>query len=91
MSMWCPPGAVPLASRTRMTTLTTRISATVTPSMTSSSRVPPRTGEMANAQTPARAMPPIRKPDQAGWWVQMPRLSRKVDPKMPAAMEVTTP
>ena len=40
-----PPGAFPIARRTRMTAVTTRISATVTPSTVSSTRVPCRTGE----------------------------------------------
>src|SRR5215212_12141287 len=86
-----PFGAVPVVSLMRMMTLTMRMSATVVPSMTSSTLVPSRMFEAASAHTPPRAMEPTRNGAQAGWFVQMPRLSRKSAPKMPAAVAVTTP
>src|ERR671917_2959 len=50
-----PFGAVPVASLIRMTTLTMRMSATVVPSMTRSTRVPSLMLEAASAHTPAKA------------------------------------
>src|SRR5215218_162599 len=86
-----PFGAVPAASLMRMMTLTIRMSATVVPSITRSTRVPSRMFEAASAHTPARAMAPTTNGAQPGWFVQMPRASRKSAPKMPAAVDVTTP
>src|SRR5829696_8004655 len=86
-----PFGAVPVASLTRMTTLTTRIKATVVDSMPSSTLVPSRMFEAASAHTPAKATAPTAYGAQSGWPVQTPRLSRKSAPKIPDAVAVTTP
>src|SRR5215217_74807 len=86
-----PFGAVPVASLTRMTTLTIRIRATVVASMTSRTLVPSRMLEAASAHTPANAIAPTTNGAQPGWFVQMPRLSRKSAPKIPDAVAVTTP
>jgi hypothetical protein len=86
-----PLGAVPEASLIRMMTLTMRMRATVVPSMTRSTRVPSRMFEAASAHTPASAMAPTRNGAHSGWFVQMPRALRKSAPKMPAAVDVTTP
>src|SRR3954468_15668375 len=86
-----PFGAVPVASLTRMTTLTIRNRATVVPSMTSRTLVPSRMLEAASAHTPASAIAPTTNGAQPGWSVQIPRLSRKSAPKIPDAVAVTTP
>src|SRR5215212_4465226 len=86
-----PLGAVPVASLTRMTTLTIRIRATVVASMTKRTLVPSRMLEAASAHTPANAIAPTTNGAQPGWFVQMPRLSRKSAPKIPDAVAVTTP
>src|SRR5215204_966304 len=86
-----PFGAVPVASLTRMTTLTIRIRATVVASMTSRTLVPSRMLEAASAHTPANAIAPTTNGAQPGWFVQIPRLSRKSAPKIPDAVAVTTP
>jgi hypothetical protein len=86
-----PFGAVPVASRIRITTLTMRMSATVVPSITRSTLVPPRMFDAASAHTPARARAPTTNAAHPGWFVQIPRASRKSAPKMPAAVDVTTP
>src|SRR5829696_3340514 len=86
-----PLGAVPVASLTRMTTLTIRIRATVVASMTSRTLVPSLMFEAASAHTPTNAIAPTTKGAQPGWFVQMPRLSRKSAPKIPDAVAVTTP
>jgi hypothetical protein len=74
-----------------MITDTTRISATVATSIVSSTRVPPRTGTTASASTPSRATAPTAKPAHEGWFGQMPNVSRAAAPKIPAAVDVTTP
>src|SRR5919112_837999 len=86
-----PFGAVPVASLTRMTTLTIRIRATVVASMISSTLVPSRMFEAASAHTPAKATALTAYGAHPGWSVQMPRLSRKSAPKIPDAVAVTTP
>src|SRR5215211_7831287 len=86
-----PFGAVPVASLTRMTTLTIRIRATVVASMATSTLVPSRMLEAASAHTPAKATAPTAYGAHPGWSVQMPRLSRKSAPKIPDAVVVTTP
>src|SRR5919202_6908490 len=86
-----PLGAVPVARLNKMITLTIRVSATVVPSLTRSTLVPPRIFEEASAHTPARATAPTTNGAQPGWSVQIPKASRKSAPKMPAAVEVTTP
>src|SRR5215213_7033185 len=86
-----PLGAVFVASRNRMITLTIRMSATVVPSISKRTLVPPRMFEAASAHTPASAIAPTTNGAQPGWFVQMPRASRKSAPKMPAAVDVTTP
>src|SRR5215207_2522850 len=83
-----PLGAVPVISLNRMITLTTRMSATVVPSITRSTLVPPLMFEEASAHTPASAIAPTTNGAQPGWSVQMPRASRNSAPKMPAAVEV---
>jgi hypothetical protein len=85
-----PLGAVPVASRIRMITLTMRMSATVVPSISSRTLVPSLMFEAASAHTPARAIAPTTNGAHPGWFVQMPRASRKSAPKMPAAVDVTT-
>src|SRR5919112_4570084 len=80
-----PFGAVPVASRIRITTLTISMSATVVASMTRSTLVPPRIFEAASAHTPARATAPTRNGAHPGWSVQIPRALRNSAPKMPAA------
>src|SRR5215211_204812 len=82
-----PFGAVPVASRIRIMTLTMSMSATVVPSMTSSTLVPPLMFEAASAHTPARATAPTTYGAHPGWSVQMPRASRNSAPKMPEAVE----
>src|SRR5215204_1623965 len=86
-----PFGAVPVASLTKIMTLTIRIRATVVASMTSSTLVPSRMFEAASAHTPAKATTPTAYGAHSGWSVQMPRLSRKSAPKIPDAVAVTTP
>src|SRR5215218_3204464 len=86
-----PFGAVPVASLTRMTTLTIRIRATVVASITSRTVVPAVLFHAASAHTPANAIPPTTNGAHPGWFVQMPRLSRKSAPKIPDAVAVTTP
>src|SRR5215212_4478601 len=86
-----PFGAVPVASLTKIMTLTIRITATVVASMTSSTLVPSRMFEAASAHTPAKASAPTAYGAHSGWSVQMPRLSRKSAPKIPDAVAVTTP
>src|SRR5215213_4934633 len=86
-----PLGAVPVASLTRMTTLTIRIRAIVVPSITNRTLVPSLMFEAASAHTPANAIAPTTNGAQPGWFVQMPRLSRKSAPKIPDAVAVTTP
>ena len=61
-----PFGAVPVASFIRMITLTMRMSATVVPSMTSSTLVPPLMLEAASAHTPASAIAPTTNGAQPG-------------------------
>src|SRR5581483_2226609 len=87
----CPPGAIPPASLTSTITDTTRISVTVRPSIVSSARVPPRTGATASASTPSSAIAATANPAHGGWFGHTPRLSSAAAPKMPAAVEVTTP
>src|SRR5215203_4597625 len=57
-SMVLPLGAVPVISLNKMITLTMRMSATVVPSMTKRTRVPPRMFEAASAHTPASEIAP---------------------------------
>src|SRR5829696_4917228 len=68
-----PLGTVPVASLTRMTTLTIRIRATVVASMTTSTLVPSRMLEAASAHTPAKATAPTAYGAQPGWSVQIIR------------------
>ena len=82
---------MPVASRTSTTTATTRISATVMPSIVSSTRVPPRTRTIASTSTSSSATAATTNPAHGGWSVQMPSESRAAAPKIPAAVEVTTP
>ena len=82
-------GAFPARSRTSTTTAMTRMSATVAPSTLSRTAPARRAGTMAKVSARTSAMPPMRKPAQSDWFVQIPRASRNADPKMPAADEVT--
>ena len=66
------------------------ISATVTASAASSSRVPPRAGVIASHQTTTMPSAPSRNPDQVGGLCQTPRWSRKLAANRPPAIEVTT-
>ena len=84
-----PFGAFPLTIRSRTTTAMTRMRATVAPSTLSRTAPARRAGTIARVRARSRAMPPMRKPAQSGWSVQMPRASRNADPKMPAAEDVT--
>ncbi len=86
-----PLGAVPVASLTRMMTLTMRMSATVVPSITSSTLVPPRMFEAASAHTPARAIAPTTNGAHSGLVRPDAEASRNSAPKMPVAITVTTP
>src|SRR5215217_4371151 len=61
-----PLGAVPVISLNKMITLTMRMSATVVPSMTRRTRVPPRIFEAARAHTPASEIAPTTNGAQPG-------------------------
>ena len=85
-----PFGAVWLSSLKSTTAAITMMSATVVPSRMSSVLVVRRIGETARYHTRSSARPPMRKPDQVGGFFQMPTSLRNVEPKMPAAMAVST-
>ncbi len=69
----------------------TRISSTVSPSMTRSVVVARRAGTIASHSTSTSASPPTTKPAQVGWSVQMSVSSRNCAPKTPVALAVTRP
>ena len=88
---WCASGAVPAITLIRTTAHTIRISATVVPSTNSRNRVAWRMGRSASASTPSSRIPPTRNPAQSGWLFHTPMSSRNAAPKIPAAIDVTTP
>ena len=84
-------GAVPAITLISTTAQTIRISATVVPSTYSRNRVAWRMGRSARPSTPSKRIPPTRNPAQSGWLFHTPMSSRNAAPKMPAAIDVTTP
>ena len=85
------PGAEPAAILMNANRAITRMSSTVTPSMTSSAVVARRAGTMASQRTSSSARPPTTNPAQLGWSVQMSVSSRNCAPKTPVALAVTRP
>ena len=85
-----PPGAFPASSRTSTTAVTIRISATVVPSMLSSTCPPRLTGMIASTSTSSSVTASSTNGAHVGGLCQMPTSCRNAVPKMPAAAEVTT-
>jgi hypothetical protein len=81
VKLW-PLGAVPANTLAKMTTTTTTISVTVSPSMLSNARVATRTSPYAMNQISAAATSEITSHSALG---QMPVLSRKACPKSPTS------
>ena len=86
-----PPGAVPASMRTSTTTAITTMSTTVMPSTLSRMDAARFAGTIVSSSAMASAIPPMRKPDQAGGLFHTPMASRKAAPKMPEAEAVTRP
>ena len=75
----CPPGAAPPKIRAKITTTSTRIRATVNPSMLTSARVTPRTSPKASTQMSAAATSEITTQSTSGRPVE----ARNSCPKWP--------
>lgn len=86
----CPPGALWVSSLTRTTSDTTRMSATVMPSMPSRALAPTLTGRAPRAPTATRASALNTNEAQSGGVAQMSVALRKAVTKMPTAAEVIT-
>ncbi|SFQ43729.1 hypothetical protein SAMN05421854_112101 [Amycolatopsis rubida] len=85
-----PLGASPAIKRTRMTTVTSRMSAMVAPSTASNVLVPRRAGATASSQLPISATAVSTNGPHDGGCGQIPTCVRNAVPSTPAAELVTT-